>query len=82
MKSRDIPVVSAVFEAGADDWVFDSLVLLGPPYRAGRCSDSVPLDRGACGRIPLCVRYIRSVSGYSMKLKTTLRALVPENQSL
>jgi hypothetical protein len=30
MKSRDIPVVSAVFEAGADDRVFDSLLLIGP----------------------------------------------------
>lgn len=30
MKSRDIPVVSAVFEAGADDRVFDSLLLTGP----------------------------------------------------
>lgn len=30
MKSRDIPVVSAVFEAGADDQVFDSLLLIGP----------------------------------------------------
>jgi len=29
MKSRDIPVVSAVFEAGADDRVFDSLLLVG-----------------------------------------------------
>ncbi|QKG94414.1 hypothetical protein EXE43_12730 [Halorubrum sp. SS5] len=30
MKSRDIPVVSAVLEAGADDRVFDSLLLTGP----------------------------------------------------
>lgn len=30
MKSRDIPVVSAVFEAGADDRIFDSLLLIGP----------------------------------------------------
>lgn len=30
MKSRDIPVVSALFEAGADDRVFDSLLLIGP----------------------------------------------------
>ena len=30
MKSRDVPVVSAVFEAGADDRVFDSLLLIGP----------------------------------------------------
>jgi len=30
MKPRDLPVVSAVFEAGADDRVFDSLLLVGP----------------------------------------------------
>ena len=30
MKSRDIPVLSPVFEAGADDRVFDSLLLIGP----------------------------------------------------
>ncbi|GAB7011444.1 hypothetical protein [Halorubrum trueperi] len=30
MKSRDIPFVSAVLEAGADDRVFDSLLLTGP----------------------------------------------------
>lgn len=31
MRIRDIPVVSHVFESGADDRVFDSLVLLGLP---------------------------------------------------
>lgn len=30
MKLRNVPVVSYVFEAGADDWVFDSLLLVGP----------------------------------------------------
>ncbi|WP_058827899.1 hypothetical protein [Haloferax sp. Q22] len=30
MKLRDLPVVSYVFEAGADNRVFDSLLLLGP----------------------------------------------------
>jgi hypothetical protein len=30
MKLRNVPVVSYVFEAGADDRVFDSLLLLGP----------------------------------------------------
>jgi hypothetical protein len=30
MKLRDLPVVSYVFEAGADDHVFDSLLLVGP----------------------------------------------------
>jgi len=30
MRSRDIPVVSAVAEAGADDRIFDSLLLVGP----------------------------------------------------
>jgi hypothetical protein len=27
---RDLPVVSAVVEAGADDRIFDSLLLIGP----------------------------------------------------
>ncbi|MFB6308044.1 MAG: hypothetical protein ABEH35_01820 [Haloarculaceae archaeon] len=30
MNLGDLPVVSAVFEAGADDRVFDSLLLAGP----------------------------------------------------
>lgn len=30
MNPHDIPVVSYVFEAGADDRVFDSLLLVGP----------------------------------------------------
>ncbi|MDG5777034.1 hypothetical protein VB773_21480 [Haloarculaceae archaeon H-GB2-1] len=30
MKLRNVPVVSYVFEAGADDRVFDSLLLVGP----------------------------------------------------
>lgn len=30
MRLRNVPVVSYVFEAGADDRVFDSLLLLGP----------------------------------------------------
>lgn len=30
MKVRDIPVITYVFEAGADDRVFDSLLLVGP----------------------------------------------------
>jgi hypothetical protein len=30
MKLRNTPVVSFVFEAGADDRVFDSLLLIGP----------------------------------------------------
>ncbi|GAB6861988.1 hypothetical protein ACFR97_03810 [Haloplanus litoreus] len=30
MNPRDLPVISDVFEAGADDRVFDSLLLLGP----------------------------------------------------
>lgn len=30
MRVRDLPLVSAVFEVGADDRVFDSLLLLGP----------------------------------------------------
>jgi len=30
MKLGDLPIVSTVFEAGADDRVFDSLLLLGP----------------------------------------------------
>lgn len=31
MKPGDLPVISNVFEAGADDRIFDSLLLLGPP---------------------------------------------------
>jgi len=31
MTLRNLPGVSPVFEAGADDRVFDSLVLIGPP---------------------------------------------------
>ena len=27
---RDLPVISAVVEAGADDRIFDSLLLIGP----------------------------------------------------
>ena len=30
MMLRDLPVVSYVFEAGADDRIFDSLLLIGP----------------------------------------------------
>ena len=30
MMPRDLPVVSAVIEAGADDRIFDSLLLIGP----------------------------------------------------
>jgi len=30
MKLRNVPVVSYVVEAGADDRVFDSLLLIGP----------------------------------------------------
>lgn len=30
MRLRDLPIISYVFEAGADDRVFDSLLLLGP----------------------------------------------------
>ena len=30
MKPRDLPVVSHVFESGADDRVFDTLLLVGP----------------------------------------------------
>ena len=30
MRTSDLPFVSAVFEAGADDRVFDSLLLVGP----------------------------------------------------
>lgn len=30
MKPSDVPVVSSVFEAGADNRVFDLLLLLGP----------------------------------------------------
>jgi len=30
MKLSDVPVVSSVFEAGADNRVFDLLLLLGP----------------------------------------------------
>lgn len=30
MKLSDVPVISAVFEAGADNRVFDLLLLLGP----------------------------------------------------
>ena len=30
MRISDLPFVSAVFEAGADDRVFDSLLLVGP----------------------------------------------------
>lgn len=30
MKLGDLPVISTVFEAGPDDRVFDSLLLLGP----------------------------------------------------
>ncbi|SIR68225.1 hypothetical protein SAMN05421858_3321 [Haladaptatus litoreus] len=30
MKVQDIPVISYVFEAGADNRVFDSLLLVGP----------------------------------------------------
>lgn len=30
MKLGDLPVISSVFEAGAEDRVFDSLLLLGP----------------------------------------------------
>lgn len=30
MKLRNVPIVSDVFEAGADDRVFDSLLLIGP----------------------------------------------------
>lgn len=30
MRPRDLPVVSYVFEASADDRVFDSLLLVGP----------------------------------------------------
>ena len=30
MMPRDLPVVSYVFEAGADDRIFDSLLLIGP----------------------------------------------------
>jgi len=30
MTPRDLPVVSAVFDAGADDRVFDSLLFAGP----------------------------------------------------
>jgi len=30
MMPRDLPVVSAVVEAGADDRIFDSLLLIGP----------------------------------------------------
>jgi len=30
MTVRDLPVLSSVFEAGADDRVFDSLLLVGP----------------------------------------------------
>ncbi len=30
MRLRDLPAVSYVFEAGADDLVFDSLLLVGP----------------------------------------------------
>lgn len=30
MKPSDLPVVSVVFEAGAEDRVFDSLLLVGP----------------------------------------------------
>lgn len=31
MRLRNLPVVAPVFEWGADDRVFDSLLLLGPP---------------------------------------------------
>ena len=31
MNPRDLPVLSHVFESGADDRVFDSLLLLGLP---------------------------------------------------
>ncbi|MFD1687666.1 hypothetical protein [Halolamina salifodinae] len=31
MKFRELPLVAHVFESGADDRVFDSLLLLGPP---------------------------------------------------
>ncbi|WP_424005536.1 hypothetical protein ACOZ4I_19400 (plasmid) [Haloarcula salina] len=30
MKLRDIPVITYVFEVGADDRIFDSLLLVGP----------------------------------------------------
>lgn len=30
MTLGDLPIVSTVFEAGADDRIFDSLLLLGP----------------------------------------------------
>jgi len=30
MMPRDLPVVSAVVEAGADDRIFDSMLLIGP----------------------------------------------------
>jgi len=30
MRVDDIPIVSTVFDAGADDRVFDSLLLVGP----------------------------------------------------
>lgn len=30
MKLRNLPIVSYVFEAGADDRIFDSLLLIGP----------------------------------------------------
>ncbi|ELZ68600.1 hypothetical protein C457_11366 [Haloferax prahovense DSM 18310] len=30
MKLGDLPVISTVFEAGADDRIFDSLLLVGP----------------------------------------------------
>ena len=30
MKLRNFPVISYVFEAGADDRIFDSLLLVGP----------------------------------------------------
>ncbi|WP_458190800.1 hypothetical protein [Haladaptatus sp. NG-WS-4] len=30
MKLGDLPVISTVFEAGADDRIFDLLLLLGP----------------------------------------------------
>jgi hypothetical protein len=30
MNRRDLPIVKAIFESGADDRIFDSLLLVGP----------------------------------------------------
>jgi len=61
MTPRDLPVVSVVFDAGADDRVFDSLLLVGPLIIAL----IVALGRSLVTEV-VAIAYIAMFVGYTL----------------